>query len=134
MDFLSGLINFVKHIYITLIQTCYEKDVQTVMVNNSTNINKTYNHLWPQTIQRRKKEHSIWPWKFRSWLGRWKKCGSVKPVKGVPLNIIQCSTNNVCVLMHSWILDDVCLLLKNCCRSFFVKLGNTMYYIFFVTI
>jgi hypothetical protein len=29
------------------------------MVNNSTNINKTNNHLWPQLIEN-KKDHVIW--------------------------------------------------------------------------
>jgi hypothetical protein len=29
----------------------YEKKVETVMVNNSTNINKTNNHLSPQIIE-----------------------------------------------------------------------------------
>jgi hypothetical protein len=43
-----------------------EKKVKTVMVNNSTNINKMNNHLWPQVIEH-KKHHNIWNWKSRSW-------------------------------------------------------------------
>ena len=35
---------------------------------NSTNINKTSNHLSPQ-ITKHKKDHDIWHWKFMSWLG-----------------------------------------------------------------
>ena len=38
------------------------------MVNNSTNINKTNNHLSPQIIEHRK-DHDILHWKSRSWLG-----------------------------------------------------------------
>ena len=32
----------------------YEKKIETVMVNNSTNINKTNNHLLPQVIEHQK--------------------------------------------------------------------------------
>jgi len=38
------------------------------MDNNSNNINKTNNHLSPQLIEQ-KKDHVIWLWKSRSWLG-----------------------------------------------------------------
>jgi hypothetical protein len=37
------------------------------MVNNSTNINKTNNHLSPQIIEI-KKDHDKWHWKSRFWL------------------------------------------------------------------
>ena len=37
----------------------YEKKVETMMINNSTNINKTNNHISPQ-IMEQKKEHDIW--------------------------------------------------------------------------
>jgi hypothetical protein len=47
------------------------------MVSTSTNIN-----LSPQTIEH-KKDHNIWHWKSRSWLGTGKKCGRVKPVNGI---------------------------------------------------
>jgi hypothetical protein len=33
----------------------YEKKIETVMVNNSMNINKTNNHLLPQVIEHQKK-------------------------------------------------------------------------------
>jgi len=38
------------------------------MVNNSTDINKTDNHLSPKIIKN-KKDIYIWCWKSRSWLG-----------------------------------------------------------------
>jgi hypothetical protein len=37
----------------------------TMMINNCTNIN---NHLLPQIVVRQK-DHGIWPWKSRYWLG-----------------------------------------------------------------
>jgi hypothetical protein len=43
------------------------KKVYTVMVNNSSNINKMNNHLSPQLIAH-KTEQDIWDCKFRSWL------------------------------------------------------------------
>jgi len=39
--------------------------VETVMVNNSTSINKTNNHLWP-SLTEHNKDHNIWCWKSRS--------------------------------------------------------------------
>ena len=42
-----------------------EKKVQTVMVNNSTNINKINNHLSPEIIQHKKTIHMTW--KSRTW-------------------------------------------------------------------
>ena len=39
------------------------------MVNNSTNINKTNNNHSPQLTKHKKKEHNIWCWKSRPWLG-----------------------------------------------------------------
>jgi hypothetical protein len=44
----------------------YEKIVLTVMVNNSTNINKMKKHLSPK----HKQDHDIWHWKSRSCLGQ----------------------------------------------------------------
>jgi hypothetical protein len=41
------------------------------MVNNSTNITKTNNHLWPQTTNH-KKDHDIRHWKSRSLFRHWK--------------------------------------------------------------
>jgi len=40
------------------------------MVNNSTNINQSNNHLSSQIIEN-KKDHNIWCWKYRSclWTG-----------------------------------------------------------------
>jgi hypothetical protein len=38
------------------------------MANNSTNINKTNNHLSPQ-INEHKKDDNTWSWKTRSWHG-----------------------------------------------------------------
>ena len=43
-----------------------EKDETTVMVNKSTNINKTYNHL-SSYLTEHKQEHDIWRWNSRSW-------------------------------------------------------------------
>ena len=40
----------------------YEKKVETVMVNNSTNINKTNNHLSPQIIEHMVFEILILAW------------------------------------------------------------------------
>ena len=40
----------------------YEKKVETVMVNNSTNINKTNNHLSPQII-----EHMVFEIRILAW-------------------------------------------------------------------
>jgi FtsZ-binding cell division protein ZapB len=37
------------------------------MVNNSININKTNNHLWPQNTEH-KEDHGIWHWKLRKML------------------------------------------------------------------
>ena len=45
-----------------------------VMVNNSTNINKTNNHLSPQPTECKEKGHGIWLWKYRSLLGTGIKC------------------------------------------------------------
>ena len=38
------------------------------MVNNSTIVNKLCNHISPQIVEH-EKDHNIWCWKFRSWLG-----------------------------------------------------------------
>jgi len=57
------------------------------MVNNSLNINKTKYQLPPQIIEHKKKtttddvEYSVLA------LGQTQKCGSVKPVKGIPVNV-----------------------------------------------
>ena len=51
-----------------------------VMVNNSTNINKTNNHISPYIIEHNKKYQHIW-------------CGGVTPVKGVPVFLIFESPN-----------------------------------------
>jgi hypothetical protein len=40
----------------------------TVMVNNSTNINKTNNHPSPLCIEHKTGYYNIWRWKSRSWL------------------------------------------------------------------
>jgi len=48
------------------------------MANNSTNINKTDNHLAPQTIEHTT-YHEILCWKSRSCLGSCTKCGGFKP-------------------------------------------------------
>ena len=50
-----------------------------VLINNSTNINKTHNHLSPQIIEH-KKDHDIWCWKSRPWLGSGTKSGGVNMV------------------------------------------------------
>jgi len=52
------------------------------MVNNSTNINKTNNHLSPQLIENIKKDQDIWHWKSSSGLGQAQKCGRVYLVNG----------------------------------------------------
>ena len=41
------------------------------------------NHLSPQTIEH-KKNHDIWHWKSRSWIGRGTKMLRVKPVNVIP--------------------------------------------------
>ena len=41
--------------------------LKTVMVNNSTNVNKTDKHLSPQFTEH-KKDHDVWRWKSRSWI------------------------------------------------------------------
>ena len=56
-----------------------------MMVNYFTNITQTNNHLSPQMIES-KKDHNIWHWKSRSWLGTGTNCGRVKPPK--PLSIL----------------------------------------------
>jgi hypothetical protein len=39
------------------------------MVNNSTNINKTNNHLSSKLIEHKKKDHDIWSWKsVQTWI------------------------------------------------------------------
>jgi hypothetical protein len=51
----------------------YEKKVKKVMVNNSTNIiNKANNYLSPEFTEH-EKDHDIWRWKSRSWLGTYTK-------------------------------------------------------------
>ena len=40
----------------------------TVMVNNSNDINKKNNYIWPQ-IMEYQKDHDMLLWKYRSWLG-----------------------------------------------------------------
>ena len=45
-----------------------EKKIETVMINNSTNINEMNNRFLPQIIKY-KKDYNIWCWKSRSWLG-----------------------------------------------------------------
>ena len=53
------LCNYVKTLSLSYPGTSntyhYEKKIKTVMVNNSTNINKTNNHLSPQVIKHKKK-------------------------------------------------------------------------------
>jgi len=41
--------------------------LKTVMVNNSTNVNKTDKHLSPQFTEH-KEDHDVWRWKSRSWI------------------------------------------------------------------
>ena len=63
-------------------RTFYEKNVETVMVNDSTNINKTSNHLSSQLTEHKIKPNDISLQKSRSWIGAhiwW-----VKPVNGIP--------------------------------------------------
>ena len=51
----------------------YEKKLWILMVNNSTNINKTNT-----------KRHYIWRWKSRPWLGTGTKMWRAKSVNGIP--------------------------------------------------
>jgi hypothetical protein len=55
------------------------------MVNNSTNINKTNNHLSPSLNEHKRKDHDIWRRKSSPGLGQAKKCGRAKPVDGIPV-------------------------------------------------
>jgi hypothetical protein len=62
-------------------------------------INKMNNHLSPHIIEN-KKDHDIWLWKARPWLGQaqickarpWlgqaQICGWIKMVKGIPIPLI----------------------------------------------
>jgi len=52
------------------------------MVINSTNINKTNNHISPQIIEH-KKDHNIWLFNPVPGLGQVEKCGRVKPVNRI---------------------------------------------------
>ena len=52
------------------------------MVNNSTNINKTNNHLSLQLIENKKQDQDKWHWKSGSGLGHAQTCGRVYPVNG----------------------------------------------------
>jgi hypothetical protein len=45
------------------------KESESVMVNNSTNINKWKITPHPKSLNIEKKNHDIWCWKSRSWLG-----------------------------------------------------------------
>ena len=63
----------------------YEKKVYTVMINNSTNINKK-NNLSTLTIEH-KKDHNTWHWKSKSWHG-----------KGLDLGLL-------CLMPHSTIFQ-----------------------------
>jgi hypothetical protein len=51
------------------------------MVNNSTNINKTNNHLLLQ-LNEHKKDHGK-TWNSRSWRGTVTTYGKIKPVNGI---------------------------------------------------
>jgi hypothetical protein len=57
------------------------------MVINSTNINKTNNHLSSLPTKHRK-DHDIWRWKSRSWLGTGSNMYQVKPEDVMPFNYI----------------------------------------------
>ena len=59
----------------------YEKKVQTVMVNNSTNINKINNHLSSEIIQHKKTIHMTW--KSRTWQRTGTKCCGYKLVNDI---------------------------------------------------
>lgn len=54
-----------------------------MVVNNSTNIHKSNNHLSPQTMKHTK-DHDIWLWKSRSCLGTGTQVCLVKSFDGTP--------------------------------------------------
>ena len=63
----------------------YEKKVETMMINNSTNINKTNNHISPQIMEQKKRARHM-ALKSRSWLKlrQAQTCGGVKPINWIP--------------------------------------------------
>ena len=54
------------------------------MVNNSTNNNKTKNHLSPQRTENKKKTTTYDARNTGPGLGQAHKCNRVKPVNGIP--------------------------------------------------
>ena len=84
--------------FILYITFKYEKKVKIVMIINSTNINKTNNHLSPEVIEQ-KKNSEIFHWQSRTWLWICTKVWRVKPVNGMPTlplsTAIQSSQNNL---------------------------------------
>ena len=54
------------------------------MVNNSTDINKTNNHLSPQLIEHKNKNMTYDIGNLSPYLGKAQKCGRVKLVNGIP--------------------------------------------------
>jgi hypothetical protein len=57
---------------------------KTVMVSNSTNINKTNIHLSHQLIKQTKPRHTYHDGNPSTDVGQAQKCGRVKPVNGIP--------------------------------------------------
>ena len=69
------------------------------MINNSTNINKTNNHLSPQLIEH-KKDQNIWCWKSKSRLGT----GTIMSVlKVLCPSLLVCFGTVVCIKLYSFI-------------------------------
>jgi len=82
---------------ILILKTCtlYENKSLTVMDNNFTNINKTNNHVSPWLIKYTK-NHDIWRWKSRSWLGTvTKMCYCLYLVHSYSLNATSCILTTV---------------------------------------
>jgi hypothetical protein len=61
----------------------YEKKVQTLMVNDFTNINKTKNHVSSQILEQKNKTTTYEVGNPGPGWGQAQKCGGVKPVNGI---------------------------------------------------
>jgi hypothetical protein len=65
-----------------------------VIVNNSTNNNKTNNHLWPSPTEH-KKTRTYEVRNPSNGLGQTHKCGGAKPVNGIKANGYQTCTDSL---------------------------------------
>ena len=80
--------------------------VKTAIVNNSTNITKTNNHL-SHLHTEHKKDHDIWPWKSRSWFGIGTKSGRIMVLNATFNNISVISCRSVWLVKETGVPGEI---------------------------